>query len=41
MSENEVKIIARQLFECLAYLEENNIVHRDIKFENILVDYDA
>lgn len=37
LTEKEAKSVARQLFSALGYLQENNIAHRDIKIENILV----
>ncbi|MHC4871617.1 MAG: protein kinase domain-containing protein [Planctomycetota bacterium] len=38
VSESESVSIARQVAEGLAYAHENNIVHRDIKPDNILLD---
>lgn len=35
-SEQIVKLMAAQLFEGLAYLQEMGIAHRDIKHENIM-----
>ena len=38
ITENEVKQIMRQIMQALAYLHANNIAHRDLKLENVMVD---
>lgn len=38
MSEHEVCLILRKLFETLIYLKEKGVCHNDIKPENILYD---
>lgn len=38
LSENIAKLIFRQIIEALEYIQSQNIVHRDIKLDNILID---
>lgn len=38
MPENEAKIIIKQIAECIQYCHSKNIVHRDMKLENIIIN---
>lgn len=40
LPESEVKLIFKQLADGVSYLHKNNIAHRDLKLENILIDSD-
>ena len=39
--EAQVKFYAAQLVRALGYLHEKDIVHRDLKLENIMVEQDG
>ena len=36
-NEKTIQIVMRQLFSAMAYMHKKNVVHRDIKFENIVL----
>ena len=40
-SEERIKFYTAQIALALAYLHENNIMHRDLKLENIMIDGDG
>lgn len=38
LNENTAKVIFRQILEALNHCHSNNVLHRDIKLDNILLD---
>ena len=36
--EDNAKLIARQLFSAIAYLHENNIIHNDVRPDNLMIE---
>jgi len=38
-SEKDAMIIMKELLEAIKYIHENGIIHRDIKLENIMMDF--
>lgn len=38
---HQLKIISFQLFKAMAYLEDKEVCHRDIKPQNILINMDT
>lgn len=39
VNEEEAKIIFRQIVDAMREMHSQNIAHRDMKLENILIDY--
>ncbi|CAK59998.1 unnamed protein product (macronuclear) [Paramecium tetraurelia] len=39
INEDEAKILFRQISNAVSYMHEQDICHRDLKFENLLIDY--
>ncbi len=40
MQENDAAFVFRQVVSAVKYLHDRGIVHRDIKEENLVIDYD-
>ena len=40
LSEKQIKDIFKQMLESMQYCHSQNIVHRDVKLENFLIDTD-
>lgn len=41
ISEDEAKILFRQIADAVTYMHSLDICHRDLKFENLLIDYNT
>ncbi|CAD8189541.1 unnamed protein product [Paramecium pentaurelia] len=41
INEDEAKIIFRQIIDAIYYMHQQDICHRDLKFENLLIDYNT
>ncbi|CAD8110744.1 unnamed protein product [Paramecium sonneborni] len=41
INEDEAKILFRQISDSVYYMHEQDISHRDLKFENLLIDYNT
>ena len=40
LSEEESKVIFKQIVDGVAYMHDKNIIHRDLKLENVLINND-
>ncbi|CAD8105742.1 unnamed protein product [Paramecium sonneborni] len=41
INEDEAKILFRQISDAVYYMHQQDICHRDLKFENLLIDYNT